>query len=139
MKNLKKSFGLNLKEIRKSKKYTQESFAEMIDLSPRQLIRIESGKNFPSAETLGKISLALNTSFQNLFNFNLYDDLELFKDTTSKEDLNNNLQSYIITKMKYFSSDKNKLDYIKLAVDSLENKKALEELSLIIKGMELIQ
>lgn len=69
MKNLKEAFGLHLREIRKSKKLTQEVFSEMLDLSPRQLIRIERGENFPSAETLSKISLVLDVDLKSLFDF----------------------------------------------------------------------
>lgn len=69
MKNLKESFGSRLKEIRKSRNFTQETLAEMIDLSPRQLIRIENGENFPSVEVLGKLSIILKTSLESLFNF----------------------------------------------------------------------
>ena len=79
MKNLKEAFGLKLKEIRKSRKLTQETLAEKIDLSPRQLIRIENGENFPSAETIGKISIALQVGLDYLFNFNWNDDLMYFK------------------------------------------------------------
>ena len=42
--------------------YTQEKFAEMIDITPRNLNRIESGKNFVTAQTLDKILSALNVS-----------------------------------------------------------------------------
>jgi transcriptional regulator with XRE-family HTH domain len=135
MQDIREAFGRKLKEIRKNRDYTQEVLAEMIELSPRQLIRIENGKNFPSVETLNKISHALNIDFQNLFDFNLYNDL---KYNPSTKDLNNEDIRYILTKLQTFSSDTEKLNYIKLAVDSLDNKKALEELSIIIKGMGLI-
>lgn len=69
MNNLKEAFGARLRELRKSKKLTQEAFSEMLDLSPRQLIRIEQGENFPSVETLSKISLLLNVELKDLFDF----------------------------------------------------------------------
>lgn len=69
MNNLKEGFGQHLRELRRSRKLTQEVFSEMIDLSQRQLIRIEKGQNFPSAETLGKISIILNVDLKSLFDF----------------------------------------------------------------------
>lgn len=78
MRNLKEAFGQRLKEIRKSKNYTQETLAEMIDLSPRQLIRIENGQNFPSADTIGKLSLFLGVGLDNLFDFNWNEDMMYF-------------------------------------------------------------
>lgn len=67
--NLKDGFGIKLKEIRKSKGFTQERLAEKLDISPRQLTRIEAGENFPSFETLEKISLYLEVDLKSLFDF----------------------------------------------------------------------
>lgn len=71
MPDIKKAFGKKLKEIRKGRKYTQQQFAEKLDLSSRQLIRIENGQNFPSADTLEKIIHVLNIKIKDLFNFDL--------------------------------------------------------------------
>ena len=79
MKNLKEAFGSRLKEIRKSKKITQESLAELLDLSQRQLIRIENGENFPSSETISKISLVLGVELASLFDFRWNDDAMYFQ------------------------------------------------------------
>ena len=68
-KNLKSAFGENLKYLRKSKGLTQERLAEDLGISHRQLSRIESGDNFPSVETLEKISLYLETDLKVLFDF----------------------------------------------------------------------
>lgn len=219
MKNLKEAFGLRLKELRKSNKYTQEVLAEMIDLSPRQLIRIENGENFPSAETIGKISLILNISLDHLFDFNWNEDIMYFpngvyskpslnvlkkgdyfiikslsqviddgtlkhkplnkdeyeeeifnlcrkqnrpltveffenkkrisiktfspnrtiEEVLTKENiLNNDIYNYILTKLKKNSSNYDKLNYIKIAIDSLEDKESLKKLSSIIQGMNLV-
>ena len=69
MNNLKRAFGQKIKSLRKDKQITQDVFAGKIDLSPRQLIRIENGENFPSADTLAKISKALNTELKKIFDF----------------------------------------------------------------------
>ena len=68
-KNLKTAFGERLKEIRKAKGFTQERLAEVLDISQRQLTRIETGYNFPSVETLERISLYLEIDLKDLFDF----------------------------------------------------------------------
>lgn len=219
MKNLKEAFGHRLKEIRKSKKYTQEALAEMIDLSPRQLIRIENGENFPSVEVLGRISLVLNIGLDSLFDFQWNKDLiqsksgvydnPLLKVTFEGENVvitqlskmnsevfdiknpikayeyqdkiirfckqigksitveffenkrriaiktffpdghidvilslddivNSELCSYIIKKLNKYSSDSDKLHFMKVAAEALEDKKAIKELSTLVQGMKLV-
>ncbi len=67
--NLKEGFGARLKEVRKSKGYTQEKLAEKLEITPRQLTRIETGINFPSVETLERLSLYLEIDLSSLFDF----------------------------------------------------------------------
>ncbi len=64
--------------------YTQEKFAEMIDITPRNLNRIESGENFVSSDTLDKILSILNVSAEVLFSFeHLKDEQEMIKEMHS--------------------------------------------------------
>lgn len=65
--DVKKEFGEKLKRLRKSKNYTQEQLAEMIDIDPRNLSRIEVGLSFVKAETLEKILNALDITTEQLF------------------------------------------------------------------------
>lgn len=65
--DVKKSFGEKLKRLRKSKNLTQEQLAEMIDIDPRNLSRIEVGLSFVKAETLEKILDALDITTEQLF------------------------------------------------------------------------
>jgi len=67
--SIKKLLGEKVKRLRKMRGYTQEQFAEMIDITPRNLNRIESGENFVTAETLDKIILSLNVPSDILFSF----------------------------------------------------------------------
>lgn len=67
--NIKEGFGLRLRELRKNRGLTQEKLAEMVDLNPRQLTRIESGENFPSSDALAKISIALQIDLKCLFDY----------------------------------------------------------------------
>lgn len=75
MRNIKEAFGNNLRKIRKSKKLSIESFSEVLEITPRQLTKIESGETFFTSETLCKISVALDVSLQALFDFLWYDRL----------------------------------------------------------------
>lgn len=65
--DVKKSFGEKLKRLRKNRNYTQEQLAEMIDIDPRNLSRIEVGLSFVKAETLEKILNALDITTEQLF------------------------------------------------------------------------
>ena len=69
MKTFKEAFGAKIKEYRKSRGLTQEKLAEIIDVNQRQLTRIETGENYPSAETFEKICLALEVSPDAFYKF----------------------------------------------------------------------
>lgn len=218
MKNIKEALGQRVRKIRKEKKLTQEILSELLDLSPRQLIRIENGTNFPSAETLSKISLVLGVELKSLFDFESNEDvmylatgtynkpvlrlvkknetallkhckqttkklevpkslplsdsddlmLKLAKKTkkpitveyfdrkrrfaiktfypngkiedilTEKAVLTNDKYNYVFDKLKEISANPNQLEFVKLAIESLENKNNLTKLKNIIQGMELM-
>ena len=59
--NIKES-GMRLKDLRKKKDYTQESFAKEIGISHRTYSGIESGAHSTSIETLVEIAQVLETS-----------------------------------------------------------------------------
>lgn len=69
MTELQKKFGARVRELRKRRGLTQEQLSEMLDIGVRSLGKIETGKSFPSCETLEKLFWALNTSSVELFNF----------------------------------------------------------------------
>ena len=75
MHNIKEGFGANLRKIRKNKKLTVDTLAEISGISSRLISNIEAGDTFISAETLCKISVSLNVSLQTLFDFDWYDKL----------------------------------------------------------------
>lgn len=66
----KKSLGTKIKNLRKLNNLTQEQLAESVEITPRQLVRLESGKNYPSIETLCKMSKVFNMSVNLLLNEN---------------------------------------------------------------------
>lgn len=65
--DIKKSFGEKVKRLRKKKNLTQEQLAEIIDISPRNLSKIEVGECFVKAETLDRLLAALDVSTEELF------------------------------------------------------------------------
>ncbi len=77
--NDKELLGLKIRTIRKSKKITQETLSEKIDISPRQMVKIEMGQAYPSLDTLKKIAAALNVPIQSLFENDYYDNTENLK------------------------------------------------------------
>ena len=76
--NLKHSLGKRIQEIRKSKRLTQEQFAELIGMDPKNVSKIENGKNYPTAENLNAIANALGVDVYELFVFNEipYEDMK---------------------------------------------------------------
>ena len=61
--------------------FTQEQFAEMIDITPRNLCRIETGENFVTSDTLDKIINALNIPADILFSYeHLKEEKEILAD-----------------------------------------------------------
>ena len=75
MDNLKELLGKRIRELRKDKKLTQEQFAELIGIEPRNLIKIENSQTFPRVQTLEKILEVLDISPQVLFNFEHLEDV----------------------------------------------------------------
>lgn len=224
MQNIKEAFGSNVRKIRKSKKLTLETFSEILDITPRQLGKIESGETFLSAETLCKISVALDVSLKALFDFEwddklMYYDkgkyvkshfkvikngeissvkslpalkaytinttiptelikpyfidfakkskLDIFVDVFlnkerekiikfasdgnyyllaqntelkhKKKQIKDDNYYYVLEKIREFSVDKTKIEYVKASVDALSNKRALSKLKTMIKGIEISQ
>ena len=96
---IKNLLGKKVKRLRKMRGYTQEKFAEMIDITPRNLNRIESGENFVTAETLDKIIKALNTTTEELF-------------ATNHLRSNEELVGEIIRNVHFIANDSTKLDIL---------------------------
>lgn len=60
--------GCRIRELRKSKNYTQDRFAELIGIDAKHLSRIECSKTQPSLNLLKKISCVLEIDISDLFN-----------------------------------------------------------------------
>ena len=77
--NKKKALGLRLRELRKSRNYTQEKLAELIDVEPNTISNMECGRNYPNFATLEKTLKVLDSNFLEVFNFEHFDDNNVLK------------------------------------------------------------
>ena len=73
-------FGKRLQELRREKGLTQETLSEMINISPENYSRIESGLSFPKPQNIVKIADALNVEISELFRFSRPDNIEQIKE-----------------------------------------------------------
>lgn len=69
MLNIKKSLGLRIRELRKSKNLTQERLAELVGIGTANISYIETGRFAPSIETLAKLSEVFGVSPYELYMF----------------------------------------------------------------------
>jgi transcriptional regulator with XRE-family HTH domain len=67
--NLKKQFGLRVRQIRNESDKTQEQFAELVGISVDFLSLIERGRNAPSFKKLERMARGLGKPVAYLFTF----------------------------------------------------------------------
>ena len=60
-------FGKNLRDLRKGKGYSQEKLAEIADLHPRALQKIEAGDVNVTLSTILRLQKALGCTWEGLF------------------------------------------------------------------------
>ena len=97
MGNLSKKVGRRIKQLRESLKIKQFELAEMLDMEPSNLTRIESGYQMPKEENLVKIAGILGVKEKDLFDFG---------EEQNKEELIQKINSLLE------QSDKPELEYI---------------------------
>lgn len=69
MSTLKAKFGKRVRELRKSKGFTQEQIAELINIEPPNFSKLECGMHFPQPDKIEKIAKILGVNIQDLFDF----------------------------------------------------------------------
>jgi len=69
MDTTKRLLGARIKEIRRVRGLSQEKLAEMINVDPKHVSRIEVGRSFPSMDTLEAIAKALRVELKDFFEF----------------------------------------------------------------------
>ena len=67
--SLKNQLGQKIQLLRKKRRLTQDQFAELIGIDPKNVSKIENGNNYPSPETLTAIAHALEVDIYELFVF----------------------------------------------------------------------
>lgn len=82
MTGLQQKLGARIKELRKKRGYTQEHFAEKLNIGVRSLRKIESGNGMPSSSTLENLTCVLNVTASELFNFEHLQNQADLKDLT---------------------------------------------------------
>lgn len=73
MASVKKLLGRRIREVRKLRGYTQEKFAELLEISPSSISKIENGIFQPSEENLEKIAHVLNVEIFKLYMFDQFE------------------------------------------------------------------
>ena len=67
--DIKKKFGLKIKELRLAKGWSQEKLAQKADLDRTYITGIETGKRNVSIVVIEKLGIALNEKIIELLNF----------------------------------------------------------------------
>lgn len=65
----KKNFGVRIKELRIKKGLTQAELSELVGIDAKHMSHIETGRSFPKADLIEKLSTQLNTSTTSMFFF----------------------------------------------------------------------
>lgn len=89
--------GKKIKEIRKSKKISQEKLAEMVAMNTRSILRLENAQSSPTLETLEKVADALNVDIKVFF------ETETLESRSAiLENINNSLNKMSDSELKTF-------------------------------------
>jgi len=85
--SLKDIFSKKLRENRRKCGFTQEKLAEMVGISTHYLSMLETGRNFPTSDTLESLAAALDVPVYELFLFDQSpkEELEQLKQDIVKE------------------------------------------------------
>ncbi len=73
-----------IKQLRKSRGYTQEELAELIDRDTKHISKLEIAGSYPSIETLDRIASALNVTLKDIFDFDGTQDKEFITEELEK-------------------------------------------------------
>lgn len=93
----KELLGKRIKELRRQKGFTQEYLAEKLKIEPRQLSKLETGKHYPSFETILGLLGMFNITFEELVSYNHLDENIDFKKQINIEieNIDNDKAAYI--------------------------------------------
>ena len=94
--NIQEKLGKRIRQLRKIKGFSQEVFAEKIDIATNTLSSIETGNAFMTSQTLEKILSTLDVSAAELFTF---------PEQVSRSDM----YAYIVKKLEFIKNDSERL------------------------------
>ena len=66
---LSKKVGQRIRELRENRSLKQVELAELINMEPSNLSKLENGNQFPKEENIVKLAAVLNVEVKDLFNF----------------------------------------------------------------------
>ena len=89
--DIKKQLGKRIQLIRKSKCFTQEKLAELIGIEPPSLSYIETGKFWPSVETLQKLAEVLEVDVWEFYYFEMLSNRDMILELTKAMATDENL------------------------------------------------
>ncbi len=104
--NIQQQLGKRIQQLRKIKGYSQEAFAEKIDIATTTLSSIETGNAFMTSQTLEKIIEVLEIAPSELFTF-------------QEHIPNDDMYSYILKKLEFIKNDDERLKIFYNFVKSL--------------------
>lgn len=105
MSGLSRKLGQRIKEIREGQNMKQVTLAEIIEMEPSNLSKLENGNQLPREENIEKIARALDIEIKDLFDFGHF--------KTRKE-----LLEFIISILQ--SADKKELEFVYKIVTGLK-------------------
>lgn len=88
------NFAMKLKMLRQKRKLTLEKLAEIADLTPNHIAKLEAAKSNPSFDSISNLANALEVEIKDLFDFeeiknknHIKEKLENFINKASEEEL----------------------------------------------------
>ncbi len=84
MKTTKELLAIRLKQLRKSRGFTQEKLAELIGRDTKHISKLEIAGSYPSIETLERIAVALDVEIKEFFDFDSLKDVNFIKEEFKK-------------------------------------------------------
>jgi transcriptional regulator with XRE-family HTH domain len=67
--NIEKAIGRHIAKLRKERQLSQAQLAELVDVAPETISRLERGVSIPSLKTFESISHALDVPLKSIFDF----------------------------------------------------------------------
>lgn len=104
--DIKQTVGKRVQQYRKQKGFTQEALAELIGIDTISLSKIETGRNYPTAENISKLARILGVEVYELFVHDV-------------EKTNEQLMKEILADLEKIADNNKKLQMLKASILSI--------------------